>query len=84
MFHVCYLRKCLAEEPSVIPLEELRVFGNQRMFEEPVAILDRDVKQLRKKRVKLVKVQWQNKHGAEMTWEVEADMRARYPHLFET
>lgn len=35
-----------------------------------------------KKRVKLIKVQWKNKHGSEMNLEVEEDMKARYPHLF--
>ncbi|KAI3698239.1 hypothetical protein L6452_31352 [Arctium lappa] len=33
-FHVCYLRKCLAEEESVIPLSEIRVDDN-RCIEEP-------------------------------------------------
>ena len=56
----------------------------KRLMEEPVAILDRDVKRLRKKRVKLIKVQWKNKHGGDMSWEVEEDMRARYPQLFIT
>ena len=82
VFHVCYLRKCLAEEPSILPLDELRVDESKRLVEKPVAILERETKQLRKKRVKLVKVQWKNKHGGDMTWEVEDDMRARYPCLF--
>ena len=82
VFHVCYLRKCLADEPSILPLDELRVDEKKRLVEEPVAILDREIKQLRKKRVKLVKVQWKNKHGSDMTWEVEDEMKARYPQLF--
>ena len=56
VFHVCYLRKCLSGEPSILPLEELRVDETKRLVEEPVAILDREIKQLRKKRVKLIKV----------------------------
>ena len=84
VFHVCYLRKCLSEEPSVLPLEELSVQKDKILFEEPVEILDRGDKRLRKKSVKLVKVLWKNRHGAEMTWEKEDDMLARYPHLFQT
>ena len=56
----------------------------KRLVEEPVAIFDRDVKRLRKKRVKLIKVQWKNKHGGDMTWEVEDEMRVRHPQLFVT
>ncbi|KAL4584424.1 hypothetical protein LXL04_009025 [Taraxacum kok-saghyz] len=84
VFHVCYLRNCLAEEPSMLPMEELHVDEAKCLVEEPVAILDRNIKQLRKKRVKLIKVQWKNKHGGDITWEVEDDMRARYPQLVVT
>ena len=83
VFHVCYLRKCLAEETSIILLEELHIYEDKRLFEEPVATLEYETKQLRKKRVKLVKVQWINKHGADITWETEIDMRVCYPHSFE-
>jgi hypothetical protein len=55
---------------------------SRRLVEEPVAILDRETKRLRKKQVKLVKVQWKNKHGGDMTWEMEDDMKKRYPKLF--
>ena len=39
-FHVRYLRKCLAEEESVIPLTEIRVDNGNRCVEEPEAILE--------------------------------------------
>ncbi|KAI3669693.1 hypothetical protein L6452_41033 [Arctium lappa] len=48
-FHVCYLRKCLAIEDSVIPLSELRVDEGNRCVEEPDAILERKSKKLRHK-----------------------------------
>ncbi|KAI3707264.1 hypothetical protein L6452_25617 [Arctium lappa] len=54
-FHVCYLRKCLAVEDSVIPLSELRVDEGNRCVEEPDAILERKSKKLRRKEVTLVK-----------------------------
>ncbi|XP_024986580.1 uncharacterized protein LOC112521824 [Cynara cardunculus var. scolymus] len=81
-FHVCYLRKCLAEEESVIPLSEIRVDENKQSVEEPEAILERNTKVLRHKVVGLVKVQWKHHRGANMTWEAEEDLRRRYPHLF--
>lgn len=63
MFHVCYLWKYLATEPSILPLDELQVDELKLLVEEPKAILERETKQLRKKRVKVVKVLWKNKHG---------------------
>ncbi|XP_055822091.1 uncharacterized protein LOC129890593 [Solanum dulcamara] len=50
--------------------------------EEPVAILDREVRKLRSREIASVKVQWRNPPVEESTWEIEADMRGKYPHLF--
>ncbi|KAI3757279.1 hypothetical protein L6452_04813 [Arctium lappa] len=55
-FHVCYLRKCLAKEESVIPLSEIRVDEGNRCVEEPEAILERKTKKLRHREVTMVKV----------------------------
>ncbi|KAI3759833.1 hypothetical protein L6452_07928 [Arctium lappa] len=81
-FHVCYLRKCLPEEESVIPLTEIRVDNDNRCVEEPEAILESKTKQLRHKEVTMVKVQWKHHRGANVTWESKEDMKKRYPHLF--
>ena len=50
--------------------------------EEPVAILDREVRKLRSMQSASIKVQWKNQPVEESTWEKEADMQERYPHLF--
>ncbi|XP_069154519.1 uncharacterized protein [Solanum lycopersicum] len=50
--------------------------------EEHVAILDREVSKLRSKEIASIKVQWKNRPVEESTWESEADMRKRYPHIF--
>ncbi|KAK4721424.1 hypothetical protein R3W88_011657 [Solanum pinnatisectum] len=52
--------------------------------EEPIAILERQVRKLRTMEIALVKVHWKHRSVGEATWEAESDMRARYPHLFET
>ncbi|XP_070045364.1 uncharacterized protein [Nicotiana tomentosiformis] len=52
--------------------------------EEPVAIVDRQVHQLRSKKIASVKVRWRGQLVEEVTWEAEEDMRGRYPHLFST
>ena len=50
--------------------------------EEPVAILDRKVRKLMSREIASIKVQWKNRLVEEATWEKEADMREKYPHLF--
>ncbi|XP_070003275.1 uncharacterized protein [Nicotiana sylvestris] len=52
--------------------------------EEPIAIVDRQVRQLRSKRISAIKVQWRDQPVDEATWESEKDIRSRYPHLFST
>ncbi|WMV34735.1 hypothetical protein MTR67_028120, partial [Solanum verrucosum] len=50
--------------------------------EEPIAILDRDVCKLRTKEIKSVNVQFNHRPVEEATWEIEKDMRDKYPQLF--
>ena len=52
--------------------------------EVPVEILDRQIRRLRNKVVSLVKVLLRNQSVEGATWEVEADMQAKYPHHFST
>ena len=47
--------------------------------EEPIAILDRQVRKLRSKKIPLVKVLWNHYGEEEATWEFEVDMRHQYP-----
>ena len=65
----------MAEEPRILPPGEINIVDGKRMFEEPIEILEWDTRQLRKKRVKRVKVLWKNRHGSEVTWEAEDEMR---------
>ncbi|GJR73367.1 hypothetical protein Tco_0085732 [Tanacetum coccineum] len=50
--------------------------------EEPVEIVDREVKRLKRSRIPLVKVRWNSKRGPEFTWEREDQFQKKYPHLF--
>ena len=50
--------------------------------EEPIAIVDYQVRQLRSKAIPMVKVLWRNNNVDEHTWETEAEMQAMYPYLF--
>ncbi|GJS45263.1 putative reverse transcriptase domain-containing protein [Tanacetum coccineum] len=55
---------------------------NLRFVEEPLEIVERDVKKLKRRRIPLVKVCWNSRQGAEYTWEREDQFRKKYPHLF--
>ncbi|KAJ9565898.1 hypothetical protein OSB04_001864 [Centaurea solstitialis] len=81
-FHVSNLKKCLSEETVVLLLEEIQIDEQLRASEEPNDILDREIKQLRRSRIPIVKVRWNSRHGPEFTWEREAFMKSKYPHLF--
>jgi hypothetical protein len=83
VFHISNLKKCLSEETVVIPLEEIQVNKQLHFVETPVEIMDRELKQLRRSRIPIVKVRWNSKRGHEFTWEREDQMKEKYPHLFE-
>nr|GEX24294.1 putative reverse transcriptase domain-containing protein [Tanacetum cinerariifolium] len=78
-----YLKeKCHADEPFAVPLDGLHFDDKLRFVEEPVEIMDREVKRLKRSRIPLVKVRWNYKRGPEFTWEREDQFRKKYPHLF--
>ncbi|GJU73259.1 hypothetical protein Tco_1264664 [Tanacetum coccineum] len=81
-FHVSNLKKCLAEPDVQVPLDEIEIDENLRFVEEPIEIVERDVKKLKRRRIPLVKVRWNSRQGAEYTWEHEDQFRKKYPHLF--
>ncbi|GKE65509.1 hypothetical protein Tco_1519670, partial [Tanacetum coccineum] len=81
-FHVSNFKKCLAEPDVQVPLDEIEIDENLRFVEEPIEIVDRDVKRLKRKRIPLVKVHWNSQQGAEYTWEHEDKFQKKYPHLF--
>ncbi|GKB21137.1 putative reverse transcriptase domain-containing protein [Tanacetum coccineum] len=81
-FHVSKLKKCMADEPLAIPLDEIQVDDKLHFIKEPVEIMDREVKRLKQSRIPIVKVCWNYRRGPEFTWEREDQMQKKYPHLF--
>nr|GEW62791.1 putative reverse transcriptase domain-containing protein [Tanacetum cinerariifolium] len=81
-FHVSNLKKCLSDESLVIPLDELRIDDKLHFVEEPVEIMDHEIKQLKRRRIPIIKVRWNSKRGPEFTWEQEDQFKQKYPHLF--
>ncbi|GJR63884.1 putative reverse transcriptase domain-containing protein [Tanacetum coccineum] len=63
MFHVSNLKKCLADASLHVSLDEIKVYKTLRFVEEPVEIMDREVKSLKRSKIPLVKVRWNSKRG---------------------
>ncbi|GKB35299.1 putative reverse transcriptase domain-containing protein [Tanacetum coccineum] len=62
-------KKCLSDESLVIPLDEIQIDDKLHFVEEPVEIMDREVKWLKKSRITIVKVRWNSRRGPEFMYE---------------
>ena len=82
VFHVSMLKRYHGDSNYIIRWDSVLLDENLSYEEEPVAILDREVCKLRSREIASIKVQWKNRPVEESTWEKEADMQERYPHLF--
>ncbi|GKF63269.1 hypothetical protein Tco_0186717 [Tanacetum coccineum] len=71
MFHVSNLKNCYADEPLAIPLDGLHFDDKLQFVEEPVEIMDREVKWLKRSYILIIKVRWNSRRGPEFTWERE-------------
>ncbi|GJT98169.1 putative reverse transcriptase domain-containing protein [Tanacetum coccineum] len=81
-FHVSNLKKCYADKPLAVPLDGLHFDEKLLFVEEPVEIMDHEVKRLKRSRIPIIKVRWNSRRGLEFTWEREDQFRKKYPHLF--
>ncbi|GKA50073.1 hypothetical protein Tco_0743146 [Tanacetum coccineum] len=81
-FHVSNLKKCLADANLHVPLDEIKVDKTLCFVDEPIEIMDREIKSLKRSKISLVKVRWNSKRGPEFTWEREDYMKSKYPQLF--
>nr|GEW28454.1 putative reverse transcriptase domain-containing protein [Tanacetum cinerariifolium] len=82
-FHVSNLKKCYTNEPLAVLLDGLYIDDKLHFVEEPVEIMDREVKRLKRSHILIVKVQWNSKRCPEFTWEPEDQFRKKYLHLFK-
>ncbi|GKG03638.1 hypothetical protein Tco_0311274 [Tanacetum coccineum] len=81
-FHVSNLKKFYADEPLAVPLDGLHIDDKLYVIEEPVEIMDREVKRLKQSHIPIIKVRCNSRRGPEFTWEGEDQFRKKYPHLF--
>ncbi|GJX65336.1 putative reverse transcriptase domain-containing protein [Tanacetum coccineum] len=66
-FHVSNLKKCLSDEPLAVLLDEIHIDDKLHFVEEPVEILDREVKRLEQSHIPIIKVRWNSRRGPEFT-----------------
>ncbi|GJZ38250.1 hypothetical protein Tco_0584441 [Tanacetum coccineum] len=81
-FHVSNLKKYFSDEPLAIPLDEIQIDDKLNFIEEPVEIMDHEVKHLKQSRIPMVKVRWNSRRGPEFTWEREDQMQKKVPSSF--
>ncbi|GKF78421.1 hypothetical protein Tco_0233989, partial [Tanacetum coccineum] len=81
-FHVSNLKKCLADASLHVPLDEINVEKTLLFVEEPVDIMDREIKKLKRREIAPIKFRGNAKRGLEFTWEHEDQIRIKYPQLF--
>ena len=82
-FHISQLKKYVPDPNHVFLAEPIEVAENLVYKERPVQIPEYIIKQLQNKSIPLIKVLQANHTSSESTWEIEEDMRSKYPYLFE-
>ena len=83
VFHASMLRKYVADLSHVLQPQAVELSEDLTYEEFPVAIVDRQIRQLRTKEIPMVKVLWSNHTSEDCTWETEVLMRETYPYLFQ-
>ena len=82
VFHVSMVRRYRSDPSHVVFSETIELRLDLTYKEEPVEILAREVKELRNKRIPLVKVLWRKHKKKEAAWESEEAVQQQYPQLF--
>ncbi|GJW39066.1 putative reverse transcriptase domain-containing protein [Tanacetum coccineum] len=73
-------QSCLLVLTHLSPMK-LRVDDKLHFVEKPIEVMDREIKQLKKGRIPIIKVRWNSRRGSEFTWEREDQFKKAYPHL---
>ncbi|GKE61278.1 putative reverse transcriptase domain-containing protein [Tanacetum coccineum] len=66
----------------VVSLEGIHVDDKLQFVEEPIEIMEQEIKRLKRSQIPLVKVRWNSRRDPEFTWECEDSFKQKYPQLF--
>ncbi|XP_044478091.1 probable disease resistance protein At4g27220 [Mangifera indica] len=83
VFHVSALRKYLAYPSHVLDYQPIQISEDLSYEEQALEVIDRKKQFLRNRVIPLVKVHWRNHSLEEATWEQEAEIKEKYPQLFD-
>uniref|UniRef100_A0A6N2KN05 Integrase catalytic domain-containing protein n=1 Tax=Salix viminalis TaxID=40686 RepID=A0A6N2KN05_SALVM len=83
VFHISLLRKADKDPARILPQIPVEVNEDLTLEMKPARILDKGEKELRNKKIPIVRILWRNAQIEEETWEREDEMRKKYPELFE-
>ncbi|GJS90018.1 hypothetical protein Tco_0772654 [Tanacetum coccineum] len=72
-------KEVFSDANLIVPLDEIMVVKTLRFVREPLKIMDREVKTLKRSKIPMVKVRWNSKRRPEFTWERKDHMKAKYP-----
>jgi hypothetical protein len=72
----------LSDETLVVHIDEIEINECLHFIEEPIEIMDKEIKRTKQSRIPIMKVRWNAKRGPQYTWEREDQMKQKYPHLF--
>nr|GEY35150.1 putative reverse transcriptase domain-containing protein [Tanacetum cinerariifolium] len=70
------------EDVGAMSLDGVHIDDTLQFVEEPVEIMEREIKRLKQSRIPLVKVRWNSRRAPEFTWEREDSFKQKNPHLF--
>ncbi|GJY15794.1 hypothetical protein Tco_0386216 [Tanacetum coccineum] len=76
-FNVSNLNKCLADPTLQVTLDEIQVDAKLNFVKEPMEILEKEFKKLKRSRITIVKVRWNSKCGPEFAWERKDQMKLK-------
>ncbi|GJS90962.1 hypothetical protein Tco_0773598 [Tanacetum coccineum] len=72
----------LSDETQVITLDEIQIDDTFFFIEEPIEIMDREVKRLKQSRIPIIKVRRNSRRGPEFTWKREDEFQKKYTYPF--
>jgi hypothetical protein len=84
VFHVSQLRKCLRVPEEQLPAKDLEVQEDLTYIEKPTQILQTAHRVTRRSTIKMCKVKWGHHSEEEANWEIEDELKAKYPELFSS
>nr|GEU57665.1 putative reverse transcriptase domain-containing protein [Tanacetum cinerariifolium] len=75
-FEILEMIEVFADANLHVPLDEIKIDKTFHFVEKPKEIMDREVKSLKRNKIRIVKVRWNSKYGPEFTWECEDHVKA--------